>query len=88
MPGKHNYPYRKGVDITAWVLQLLVCLILIGFSAYLLAVTYAYVDDYYEFSDVSAVLKYVLPQNSTFSDLVHYDLQRVKHGQNPFKTSD
>ncbi|KAI1328882.1 hypothetical protein F5Y16DRAFT_136848 [Xylariaceae sp. FL0255] len=36
MAGKHPYPYRKGVDITAWVLQLLVCLILIGVSAWAL----------------------------------------------------
>ncbi|KAI3324766.1 hypothetical protein HD806DRAFT_54635 [Xylariaceae sp. AK1471] len=42
MPGKHIYPYRKGVDITAWVLQILVCLIQVGVAAALLAV----VDDY------------------------------------------
>ncbi|KAI1809922.1 hypothetical protein GGS20DRAFT_569873 [Poronia punctata] len=38
MPGKMNYPYRKGVDIPAWVLQFIACLILIGISAAALVV--------------------------------------------------
>lgn len=33
---KFDYPYKKGVNITAWVLQFLVCIILLGASAWLL----------------------------------------------------
>ncbi|KAI1378736.1 hypothetical protein F4677DRAFT_411871 [Hypoxylon crocopeplum] len=33
-----DYPYKKGVNITAWVLQFLVCIILLGVSAWLLSV--------------------------------------------------
>ncbi|KAI8626672.1 hypothetical protein F5Y19DRAFT_217785 [Xylariaceae sp. FL1651] len=51
MPGKHNYPYKKGVDITAWVLQIIVCLILVGFYSYFLAVVAAE-EDSYDYSDV------------------------------------
>ncbi|KAI1409015.1 hypothetical protein F5Y13DRAFT_98328 [Hypoxylon sp. FL1857] len=32
----HDYPYKKGVNITAWVLQFLVCIILLAASAWLL----------------------------------------------------
>ncbi|KAI1137167.1 hypothetical protein F5Y05DRAFT_80431 [Hypoxylon sp. FL0543] len=32
----HDYPYKKGVNVTAWVLQFLVCIILLGASAWLL----------------------------------------------------
>ncbi|KAI5864709.1 hypothetical protein GGS23DRAFT_595419 [Durotheca rogersii] len=33
---RFDYPYKKGVNITAWVLQILVCLILLAASAWLL----------------------------------------------------
>ncbi|KAI0149809.1 hypothetical protein F4776DRAFT_659706 [Hypoxylon sp. NC0597] len=33
---KHDYPYKKGINITAWVLQFLVCIILLAASAWLL----------------------------------------------------
>ncbi|KAI1761237.1 hypothetical protein GGR53DRAFT_38646 [Hypoxylon sp. FL1150] len=33
---KFDYPYKKGVNVTAWVLQFLVCLILLAASAWLL----------------------------------------------------
>lgn len=33
---KFDYPYKKGVNVTAWVLQFLVCIILLGSSAWLL----------------------------------------------------
>ncbi|KAI6081567.1 hypothetical protein F4821DRAFT_24915 [Hypoxylon rubiginosum] len=33
---KFDYPYKKGVNITAWVLQFLVCVILLAASAWLL----------------------------------------------------
>ncbi|RYO93198.1 hypothetical protein DL764_008025 [Monosporascus ibericus] len=36
-----DYPYRKSINITAWVLQIIVCLIYIGLSAYVLSL----VDD-------------------------------------------
>ncbi|KAI4860387.1 hypothetical protein F4820DRAFT_461741 [Hypoxylon rubiginosum] len=36
MVAKFDYPYKKGVNITAWVLQFLVCIILLGASAWLL----------------------------------------------------
>ncbi|RYP45741.1 hypothetical protein DL768_007949 [Monosporascus sp. mg162] len=36
-----DYPYRKSINITAWVLQIIVCLIYIGMAAFLLTV----VDD-------------------------------------------
>ncbi|RYP92130.1 hypothetical protein DL770_001791 [Monosporascus sp. CRB-9-2] len=32
-----DYPYRKSVNITAWVLQIIVCLIYIAVSAYILS---------------------------------------------------
>ncbi|KAI1501181.1 hypothetical protein F5X99DRAFT_210855 [Biscogniauxia marginata] len=42
--GKHDYPYKKGVNVTAWVLQIIVCLILLGASAWLLSLISS--DDY------------------------------------------
>ncbi|XXH05552.1 hypothetical protein Hte_011983 [Hypoxylon texense] len=36
MVAKFDYPYKKGVNITAWVLQFLVCIILLAASAWLL----------------------------------------------------
>ncbi|KAI1633182.1 hypothetical protein F4809DRAFT_38319 [Biscogniauxia mediterranea] len=36
--GHHDYPYKKGINLTAWVLQIIVCLILLGASAWLLSV--------------------------------------------------
>ncbi|KAI1432940.1 hypothetical protein GGR50DRAFT_550542 [Xylaria sp. CBS 124048] len=38
MPGQQNYPYKKSVDITAWIFQFALSLIIIGLSAFLLAV--------------------------------------------------
>ncbi|KAI0594760.1 hypothetical protein F4775DRAFT_415945 [Biscogniauxia sp. FL1348] len=46
--GHHDYPYKKGVNITAWLLQIIVCLILLGASAWLLSV----IDD----EDVETIL--------------------------------
>jgi hypothetical protein len=54
MPGKHFYPYKKGVDITAWVLQILVCLIFVGISAALLVIIDGYSDD------VQSAFRYVV----------------------------
>ncbi|KAI0178864.1 hypothetical protein GGR52DRAFT_569770 [Hypoxylon sp. FL1284] len=34
---KYDYPYKKGVNITAWVLQDLVCIILLAASAWVLS---------------------------------------------------
>ncbi|KAI5918331.1 hypothetical protein F4810DRAFT_595372 [Camillea tinctor] len=34
----HDYPYKKGINLTAWILQIIVCLILMGASAWLLSV--------------------------------------------------
>ncbi|KAI1656894.1 hypothetical protein F4813DRAFT_390235 [Daldinia decipiens] len=33
---KHDYPYRKSINITAWILQILVCIVLLAASAWLL----------------------------------------------------
>ncbi|KAI1827166.1 hypothetical protein F4861DRAFT_435020 [Xylaria intraflava] len=33
MAGQHNYPFKKGVDITAWVLQIAASIVLLGISA-------------------------------------------------------
>ncbi|KAI0847056.1 hypothetical protein F5Y00DRAFT_242159 [Daldinia vernicosa] len=33
---KHDYPYKKSINVTAWILQILVCLVLISASAWLL----------------------------------------------------
>ncbi|KAI1459590.1 hypothetical protein F4805DRAFT_455756 [Annulohypoxylon moriforme] len=33
---KHNYPYKKSVNITVWFIQFLVCLILLAASAWIL----------------------------------------------------
>ncbi|KAI1081956.1 hypothetical protein F5B20DRAFT_40800 [Whalleya microplaca] len=33
---KFEYPYKKGVNITAWVLQILVCVILLAASAWMM----------------------------------------------------
>ena len=35
---RFDYPYRKAVNVTAWVLQIIVCLILLGASAWVVAV--------------------------------------------------
>ena len=48
-----DYPYKKSVNITAWVLQIIVCLILLGASAWVLAV----VDGY----DLDSLYAYVRP---------------------------
>ncbi|KAL7620307.1 hypothetical protein AAE478_009301 [Parahypoxylon ruwenzoriense] len=39
-----DYPYKKGVNVTAWVLQILVCVILLGTSAWLMSIISS--DDY------------------------------------------
>ncbi|KAI1492786.1 hypothetical protein F5X96DRAFT_329107 [Biscogniauxia mediterranea] len=36
--GHRESPYKKGINVTAWVLQIIVCLILLGSSAWLLSV--------------------------------------------------
>ncbi|KAI2783669.1 hypothetical protein F4815DRAFT_308578 [Daldinia loculata] len=33
---KHDYPYKKSVNVTAWILQILVCIVLLAASAWLL----------------------------------------------------
>ncbi|KAI0103530.1 hypothetical protein F4814DRAFT_431738 [Daldinia grandis] len=33
---KHDYPYKKSVNVTSWILQILVCLVLLAASAWLL----------------------------------------------------
>ncbi|KAF3057462.1 putative cys met metabolism pyridoxal phosphate-dependent enzyme protein [Daldinia childiae] len=33
---KHDYPYKKSVNVTAWILQILVCLVLLAASAWFL----------------------------------------------------
>jgi len=56
MPGTMNYPYRKGVDIPAWVLQFIVCLVFIGLSATALAVVHTVdnsLDDGFGYDDDS-----------------------------------
>ena len=50
---RFDYPYRKAVNVTAWVLQIIVCLILLGASAWVLAV----VDGY----DLDSLYAYVRP---------------------------
>lgn len=46
-----DYPYRKSINITAWVLQIIVCLIYIAVSAFLLAVA----DDVGQYGFVVAI---------------------------------
>ncbi|CAJ2500277.1 Uu.00g031300.m01.CDS01 [Anthostomella pinea] len=41
---KHDYPYKRSVNVTAWVLQIIVCIILLGSSAWLLFIVES--DDY------------------------------------------
>ncbi|KAI0015597.1 hypothetical protein F4780DRAFT_65122 [Xylariomycetidae sp. FL0641] len=36
--GVHDYPYHKGTNIMAWILQCLACVVLIGISAWALSV--------------------------------------------------
>ncbi|KAI1804704.1 hypothetical protein F4811DRAFT_518797 [Daldinia bambusicola] len=33
---KHDYPYKKSINLTAWILQFLVCIVLLAASAWLL----------------------------------------------------
>ncbi|KAI8965451.1 hypothetical protein F5Y11DRAFT_10928 [Daldinia sp. FL1419] len=33
---KHDYPYKKSVNVTSWILQFLVCIVLLAASAWLL----------------------------------------------------
>ena len=49
-----DYPYRKSVNITAWVLQFIVCLILLGASAWVIAATTEW--------DLDSLYAYVVPE--------------------------
>ena len=49
-----DYPYRKSVNITAWVLQFIVCLILLGASAWVIAATTKW--------DLDSLYAYVVPK--------------------------
>ncbi|KAI1483544.1 hypothetical protein K445DRAFT_18811 [Daldinia sp. EC12] len=44
---KHDYPYKKSINITAWVLQFLVCIVLLAASAWLL-----WIADQNDFDDI------------------------------------
>ncbi|RYP41855.1 hypothetical protein DL767_000684 [Monosporascus sp. MG133] len=46
-----DYPYRKSVNITAWVLQIIVCLVYIGVSALVLALA----DDVGQYQGIFAI---------------------------------
>ncbi|KAH9906500.1 hypothetical protein F4778DRAFT_726337 [Xylariomycetidae sp. FL2044] len=43
---KFDYHWRKSINITAWVLQIVVCVILLAASAWVLAFLSSYADDY------------------------------------------
>ncbi|KAI1465467.1 uncharacterized protein F4812DRAFT_124647 [Daldinia caldariorum] len=44
---KHDYPYKKSINLTAWILQFLVCFVLLGASAWLL-----WLADQHDYDDV------------------------------------
>lgn len=44
-----DYPYRKSINITAWVLQIIVCLILLAASAYVMSIVND--DEYNQYLD-------------------------------------
>lgn len=56
---KFDYQYRKSINITSWVLQILVSLILLGASAWLMAIVS---DDEYEdvLGEYSGLFTYVV----------------------------
>lgn len=54
-----DYPYRKSINITAWVLQIIVCLILLAASAYVMSIVND--DEYNQYLDgYTGLFTYVL----------------------------
>ncbi|KAI1431398.1 hypothetical protein GGR50DRAFT_689756 [Xylaria sp. CBS 124048] len=67
MAGQHNYPYKKGIDITAWVFQMLGSIVLVGVSGFAISVIDSY--GYGGVLDIGAIIIIVISALTIIFDI-------------------